>query len=122
MTELKLVGPATQGQAQDLMAEANPEDGHFAQEGLDCLDGVGDRRRIAGAIAEEHAIRLSRQDLFRGRLRRHDGDVAAVRNQQPQDVLLDAEIEGDDFSFEGGPPSDRERIPRASMTLFHSYG
>ncbi len=101
MAELELVGPAAQGQAQDLMAEANPEDGHLAQEGLDRLDGVGDRGRIARAIAQEYAIRLAGQDLFRGRLRRHDGDVAAMRDQQPQNVLLDAVIEGDDLVFRG---------------------
>ena len=42
---------------QELVPEADAEDGHLAEQALDGLDGVGDGGRVAGAVAQEHAVR-----------------------------------------------------------------
>ena len=52
--------------------------------------------RIAGAVRQEDAVRLQRENLFGGRGRRHDGHRAAAVVEQAQDVALDAVIDRDD--------------------------
>ena len=54
------------------------------------------RRRVAGAVREEDAVGLERQHLLGGRGRRHDGHLAAGLREEPQDVALDAVVDGDD--------------------------
>ncbi len=63
------------------------------------LDGVVARLRIARAVGQEDAVRVERQRVGRGRLRRHHGDLAAALGQHAQDVALDAVVEGDDVVF-----------------------
>ena len=43
-------------QAEQLVAEADPEDGHLAEELPDRGDAVADRLGVAGAVREEHAV------------------------------------------------------------------
>ena len=97
MPELQLEGLAPERQAQNLMAEADAEDRLVGLRQLArVFDGVADRGRVAGAVAEENAVHAARDDLFgRGR-RRHHVHVAAVAGQAPQDVPLDPEVVGGD--------------------------
>jgi hypothetical protein len=70
------------------MAETNPEHRHVrSDERLRVLDGVGQRRRIAGAVAQENAVGLLRRSSGGGRRRRIDADVEAAP-QPAQDVSL----------------------------------
>ena len=46
----------------------------------------GGRGRVTGAVGQEHAVGLHRQDVFGRRGRRHHGDLAANACEQPQDV------------------------------------
>ena len=68
VAELQLVGLAAHRQRQDLVAEADAEHRHV---GLDQLarvvDGVVEHRRIARAVAQEHAVRARRQQVRRRR-------------------------------------------------------
>ena len=60
---------------------------------------------IAGAVGQEHAVRLHRQDVFGRGGRRHHRDLAAVAGEQPQDVALDAVVDGDDVELGLGLPA-----------------
>src|SRR5262249_19766571 len=106
----ELVGAAAEGEAHDLVAEADAEDRHLAEEPGDRLAGTRDRVRIAGPVGEEDAIGPERQDLARGRRRGHDAHLAAGADQAPEDVPLDAEVVGDDPV--GGPIAPRGDFPR----------
>src|SRR4029450_11257901 len=92
VTELHLVGFPADSQTQDLVAEADPEDGDFAEETLYIPDLYAQRLRIARTVGQEHAIRLQIQYIFGGGERGHDGDAAAHLNQPTQDIVLYAEI------------------------------
>ena len=57
-------------------------------------NGVVARLGIAGAVGEEHAIRIQGQHFAGRGLGGHHGDAATARNQHAQDVQLDAEVIG----------------------------
>ena len=77
-----------------------PKVGIFARDELaDRGDRVVARLRIAGAVGQEHAVGLQREHVGRGGLRRHHGHVAAALGQHAQDVVLDAEVVGDDVEL-----------------------
>ena len=73
------------------MSEADAEDRNLAQDRLDVLLRVGDRRGIGRSVREEHAVGLHLEDRFRRRLRRHDRDTGELR-EVAQDVRLHAEV------------------------------
>jgi len=91
--ELEREGLAAEGEAEDLMPETDAEHRDVRLHQLaDVADGVLERRRIAGAVAEKDAVRLDRQQIHRRHGSREDVDVAAVRVEPPQDVPLHAEV------------------------------
>ena len=107
MALMHLPGPGADGQPQHLVAEADAEGRGAGSDDLlnhrHCVfAGLGG---IAGAVGQEHAVGLHRQDV-RGRGgRRHHRDLAAFAGQQPQDVALDAVVDGDDVEFRRGLPA-----------------
>jgi hypothetical protein len=54
-----------------------------------------ERFGISGAIREEDAIRLERENIFSTGASWHYSDVATNVGETPEDVALDAEIVGD---------------------------
>ena len=56
VAELQLVGPGAQGQGQDLMPQADAENGHPPQQPLHRLDGRFHGSGITGTIGQEHAV------------------------------------------------------------------
>ena len=57
VAELELEGPAAQGEAEELVAEADAEDRHVGVDQLaDVVDDLGQRLRIARAVREHHAV------------------------------------------------------------------
>src|SRR3974390_1931678 len=74
------------------MAEANTEDGHPAGERANTFLRVRDWFGVAGTIREKNSVWAERQNIFRGSAGWNNGDVAVVVDQQPQNVLLDAEV------------------------------
>ncbi len=96
MAEFQFECAAAESQAAQLVAQADSENRHAAEQLADICDGVGDRLGIAGAVREKNAVRLQRENIFGGSFRRNDGDVAAVIHEKAQNILLDAEIVGDD--------------------------
>ncbi len=95
MAELQLVGLAAHRQAEQLVAQADAEDGLLADQLADVGDLRLERLGIAGAVGEEDAVGIQRQHVFGGGERRDHGDAAARLHQAAQNVVLDAEIVGD---------------------------
>ena len=56
------------------------------------LSRVLDRRRIAGAVREEHAVGLAREHVGRRRGRGHHLDLATGLHELVEDRALDAEV------------------------------
>src|SRR5882724_10780817 len=82
MTELQLEGLAAKRETENLVAEADAEKRHAGgDDGLRVVDGICQRRRIAGAIAEEHAVGIRGEDFGGGRPRRIYPDVATMSAQ-----------------------------------------
>src|SRR5713226_10660731 len=65
VAELQLEGFSAQGEAAQLVAEANAEHRDAPDELANILDGVADGFGIARAIREENAIGTHAQDFFR---------------------------------------------------------
>jgi hypothetical protein len=99
VAERQLVRDPAQGRRQQLVSQADAEDGHAAQQLTDGLDreaiGEADRGGVAGAVGEEHAVGLHAQHVGRRRDRRDDGDLTQA-GEVPEDGPLDAEVVGDD--------------------------
>ena len=95
MSEFQFEGAAAERESAKLMPQADAENGDASKELANVFDGVKNGLGIAGTIREENAVRLQRQNVGRGSLRRHYRDVASVIDQQSQNILLDAVILGD---------------------------
>src|SRR5271155_2334022 len=61
MTELELVGLRSERSGQELVTEANAENGFFAKKRFERLDRVADRRRIAWTVGQKDPIGCKRQ-------------------------------------------------------------
>ena len=93
MTELELGGPAAQGQAQDLMAQADAENRLLAEQLAHGVHRVADWLRVARAVGQEDSVRVPGQDFFRRGGGREDLELAAGFVERAQDGELDPEVE-----------------------------
>jgi hypothetical protein len=96
MAELELEGLPSACKAEDLVAEADAEDRKLVDQLARGLHGIRERLGVAGAVREEDALGLQGEAIRRRGVGGHDGDVAAQGGEHPQDVLLHAEVVGDD--------------------------
>jgi len=95
VTEFHLHRARASGQAEELVPEADPEQGHARrQQFADGVYGVVAGVRIAGAVGQEDAVGLFGQDLPGRRLRRHHGQAATQIGEDAQDIALDAVVIG----------------------------
>ena len=83
-------------QPQQLMPETDPHERHLAEQHADVVDGVGHGGGVGGSVGKEDPVGLERQYLVRGRPRRNDRDAHVVRRELAEDVVLAAEVAGDD--------------------------
>src|SRR2546429_806159 len=100
MAELHLHGLGARSEAHQLVSEADAEhrDDRGVEDFADRLDGVIARLRVAGAVGQEHAVRLHSQNFFCGKLRGYHGDARAALGKHTQDVALDAVVIRDDVN------------------------
>jgi len=94
MPEFQLESAAAEGETAQLVTETDTKDWETPQQLADVLDGVGNRLRVAGAVGQENPIRLHRENVVCGSFRRNHSDIAAMVNEEAQNVLLDAVIVG----------------------------
>ena len=88
VAELQLVGAASEGEAEQLVAEADPEDGNVGrvaptEQRLELVYDALYGRWISRAVAEEHTIRLELEHLGDGRRRRNDRGANPLIAQHP---------------------------------------
>ena len=96
VAEVHFQGFCTDGEADELVSQADAEDGFAAcHQFLYGFDGVGTRLGVAGAVGQEYAVRIERQHLFRAGLGGDDGQAAAALGEHTQDVGFYAEIVSD---------------------------
>ncbi len=75
------------------------------QHALDHRHGiVAGRRRVAGAVRQEHALGVQRQHILGGGGGGQHGHLAARRGEAAQDVALGAVVDGDDAQARALPP------------------
>ena len=96
VAELQLEGFRAAGEAEELVAEADAEDGLLAEQAADGADGVFERFGVAGAVGEEDAVGVLGENFFGGGGAGQDRDAAAQVDQVAGDVPLHAVVEGDD--------------------------
>ena len=95
--KLELIGAAAQRQTDNLVAQTDAKGGDAGgEQAADRGRGIGHARRVAGAVAEEDAVWVERKYILGGGVGRDDGHAQAVAGQPAQDVVLDAEVIGDD--------------------------
>ena len=81
------------------------------------VDPVRRRRRVAGAVRQEHAVEAPAAHLGGGRLGREHGRLDPRAGEQPQDVPLHAEVVGghpEDAAALGRRRPDQRRAPRTA--------
>jgi hypothetical protein len=96
MSELQLVRFASDRETEQLVSEADAEDRLPADQFADVRHLRLQRLRVARAVGEEDAVGIEGEDILGGGQRGDDGDAAARLHEAAQDVVLDAEIVGDD--------------------------
>src|ERR1700682_1408331 len=92
MSELQLVSLAAECVAEDLVAEADAENGGLADKAADLAGLRGEHTGIARAVGQEHTIGFEREYVVRAGSRGHHGHARANLDQTAQDVALDSEI------------------------------
>src|SRR5512135_3120235 len=115
----ELHGRPAEREPEQLMTETNPEDRNApVREFADGGNGVAHRGWIAGTVGEKYPVRLELAYPGRRCRGRHHRHAAAVLVEQPHDVALHPEIEGDDMVRRIGAIGDvllRDRGPRREI-------
>jgi hypothetical protein len=94
MAEREFVRASTYCQAQNLMAEANAEQGDFPDDPTQGLCGLDEGLGVARSVGDEDPHGMPRQDIGRSGEGRDHIDVEAPPGEIRQDVLLHPEIDG----------------------------
>ena len=84
-------------ECEKLVAEADSEDGDVRSDDLaNGVDRVITRVRITRAVRQEYTVRVHLKHFLRWRLRRHQRYGTTAVGQQPQYVVLDSKVVGND--------------------------
>ena len=102
MAELELVGPSAKGEAENLVTEANAEDGQSADEVPGELDDTSDGLGIASAVGQHDAVRLEGENLLGGEVCGHGDDLTTAAVQVTQNALLHAAVDDHDVGVKVG--------------------
>src|SRR5258706_15217576 len=95
VAEFQLESLASERDAGELMSQADSEDRLASHQAPNIVDRICAGFGIARSVRQEHSIGLQRQHILGRGLRGDDRHLAAFSSQLPQDVLLDAEVVGD---------------------------
>src|ERR1700689_5185812 len=92
MAEAELVGPSTERETEDLMAEADSEDRLAPEHAAYGCARVRQRGWIGWTVGEKNTVGIGRKDVVGGGRRRHHAHAKATRDQAMQDVALDSVV------------------------------
>ena len=101
MAELKLVGLCTISERQDLVSQADSENGIFATQRPYGFNGLGHICGIAGTVGNHDSVRLQGANDLRGRVPGDDRDITAAPVHGAEDVLFHAAVDEDDMKRSG---------------------
>ena len=101
VAEGEFEGFSAEGVAEDLVAEADGEDGFTAEELADLVVDVVEGGWVAGAVGEEDAVGVEGEDVCGGGAGVDDLHGEAFLAETAEDIEFDAEVEGDDFVLRG---------------------
>ena len=91
----QLVGPVPQGPPQELVAQADPEEGDaLVQDPAQQLDLVHRRPGVPGAVGEEDPVGVHGQDVGQGGGLGQDVDAHAALGHLPGGAVLDPQVDG----------------------------
>src|SRR4051794_18053991 len=76
--EAELEGLEADRAAEELVAEADADDGLLADHPADVLDDVVEGTGVAGSVGEEDQVRVPRKHVLSGGVAGHQGDPAAA--------------------------------------------
>src|ERR1035437_9238050 len=96
VAEAQFVSLSTQRDADQLMSEADAEDGHASHHLANALLCVGHRLRIARPVRQKDAIGLEREYVFGTGCCGDNRHATALPNQASHDVVFDAIVIGND--------------------------
>src|ERR687891_106950 len=111
VSERQLERAQAKRERDELVAEADAEERHLAQQPAHGLDLVAELGRVAGAVADEDRSRLELEQGVRLPRAGDDDGLDAARGQAADDRALAAEVEHDD-PWTG---ADRIRLRRAGI-------
>src|SRR5829696_4818811 len=94
--EGQLVGLATQGEPEELVAEADPERRDLTEQRTQSLYRGSQGGRVAGAVGEEEAIRFGGEDLLGSGGARHREDRGPAATELAAERTLYPVVNGDD--------------------------
>src|SRR6266851_6719788 len=92
VAKFELVSLPAQGDSCELMSQTDSKNWLPAHEPPDVVHRVSTRLGVTGAVRQEHAVGLKREDILRRSLRRDHRHLAAFAAQLAQNVLLDPVI------------------------------
>ena len=110
VAELELFDLGAAGFGDHLVAQADAEDGHLAEQLLDLGVGAFDAVGVAGAVGKEDAVGMGVEHLFGRRVPRHHGHAAAHAGEVFQDAVLHAAVVGHDVVTFGRRRGEREGV------------
>ena len=93
VAELELEGPGAQSQRDDLMAQADPEDGNLAGKVLDGIDGLQSPLRVAWTVGEKEGLGPHSLDLGDACMSGKDMDIESPGREALQNVSLDPQVD-----------------------------
>src|SRR5439155_10241980 len=85
VAEFQFKSFSADGAAEELVAEADAEDGDFAEDALEWSDGVVEGGGVAGAVGDEEAVGAMVHDFFGGDVGREDGYFDAALAEVAED-------------------------------------
>lgn len=100
VTVLELDGAGTSGQGQELVTQADTEDGKLGglHQAAQVVDGVLAVSRVTGTVGDEDTVEVV-GDLVDGEVVGEHGNTGATADQATQNVLLDTTVDDSDVAL-----------------------
>src|SRR5437016_12548721 len=92
MAELQFKRRSAEREAENLMAETDPEDRPFAHQIMHGFMGISERRRVTRTIREKNPIWIQRERFVGSCRCRDNSNVKTFLAQKPEDVFFDASV------------------------------
>src|SRR5438552_9554057 len=90
---MELEGLETERQAEQLVAEADPEEGYLTDEGARRVDRHGEDGRIAGPVPDQDRTRARLEDRLGVPVAGHDVQLEPCRRQPLRNRALATEVD-----------------------------